>query len=155
MYKDPSNLVIRPETALKLQDAGIVAPSFFAYFQDQDLNYFVFLQTPFKTGLPAYTSGELIEIMPGAIGIDCDTYMAQSFGWAQITEAQYDSYTLAHLQTVKHALYHCGYYYQGKMIAYKETTTSAYRNLFSHGETEQEARAAMLLMLIQEHKFPV
>jgi hypothetical protein len=102
--------------------------------------------------LPAYTSGELADLLPASLKVDNHTYRATFNNWIQLNLEE-GGYPLAHLHTLKtEGSYMSGYYYDGTIIAFSKNDGGTYNNLLLSGDTEQEARANLLLMLIEEGK---
>jgi hypothetical protein len=146
------NFVTNVEMSLQLKAAGIQAASLYGYFKDDYESYQLRLQDAGQTGLAAYTSGELIELLPATLDVDTDTYKATMHHWIPLAIGEL-GYPYAHVQTIKaDGCYLCGYFFNKTMIAFTRTEDGKYKNLLLNGDTEQEARAELLLALISEGK---
>src|ERR1700748_221487 len=79
---DIENLVISISTAIILRHKGVIAPSYFSYYQTED-KYELFVSDPDNDTFVgfAYTMSELIALLPGALAVDEHTYLSGSSGW--------------------------------------------------------------------------
>lgn len=151
---DQQPIVIRLSAALALQEAGIMQPALFSYH-----TFRRYIQ-PRLTGkkrlaifAPAYTAAELLGLMPGALAVDENTWVAEERNWRHPTADEL-SYPCAQLKLVKTlgGSYTAAYYHHHRNIAFRKTTDGKPYNLLSGEENPADALATLLLALVEEGK---
>jgi hypothetical protein len=151
------NLVISPSTALALKAAGVNVSSCFGYYQSNGKARLK--QTTGRSGsfmAYAYTAAELLEILPGGLEVDKNTYVATLRNWVHLRGKELN-YPLAHLYAMKTpgASFLTGYYHHNRMIGFTRYEDGKVANLLCDGDSLAESLAGMILDLIRERKLPV
>jgi len=151
---EKQQIVISRDTALALKNAGIGQPSFFSYYTTGDT---MRLEQTENNGLPlvaaAYTATELLELLPGGLDIDENTWVAAERSWVHPTEDEL-SYPYAHLSIVKSlgGSYVVAYYHRSRNIAFRKTADGKAENLLFGEDNPAESLALMALALLEEGK---
>lgn len=149
---DQHPIFIRLSAAMALKEAGIFQPAFFSYY--------TFKKTiqPRLTGTkrsaifaPAYTAAELLGLLPGALAVDQNTWVAEERNWRHPTADEL-AYPYAQLKLTKTlgGSYIAAYYHHHRNIAFRKTTDGKVCNLFSGEENPADALAMLVLALVEE-----
>jgi len=142
------------DTALALKNAGIDRPSLFSYYGAGET---VRLELTADNASPhiaaAYTATELLDLLPGGLDIDKNTWVAAARGWEHLTKDQL-SYPYAHLSIVKSlgGSYVVAYYHNSRNIAYRKTADGKADNLLFDECHPAESLALVVLALLAEGK---
>jgi len=149
---EKEQLVIDLNTSLLLRGAGINAPAYFSYYAigedgdelrktGDDLNVFA----------AAYTMGELMEILPGAIEMDDRTFISDGGTFVQHDTSE-NTYRYAELTMVKTAggAFMTAYFYEKKVVGFRKTSDSEIDALTHVGNTPLKTLSQMALSL-SEH----
>jgi len=133
--------------------------SLFSYFKNKSDELFV-SETDLKLDSHfecyCYTFSELLNLLPGTLEVNKDTYKASTNTYEKIVFPEGTDYSFARLELLKSDEdpnsidYVARYAYEGKVIAFSQNQKGLYNNLIRFGTTEIEAMAAMLLALIEE-----
>lgn len=153
------NIVTSLETSKKLKNAGYSEKAIFSYFKDKHGEIYI-SETDFSEDehiVFAYTSSELIEILPNSLEISTETFVASPIKYINITEAEIEKYHCADLEMLRFSQngdteYTTKYAIQGRVIAFNRNLKGEYKNLICFGNNEVESRAKMILVLIEEEK---
>ena len=147
-----SDIVITIDLAHELRAAGVNQPALFGYFLDGQGNHHVYAQDENQSGLPAYTSNELLDLLPAMLEVNSEAYKANRNGWENI-QIEDGDYSYAHLHTVKTGGdYISCYYFESVQIAFSKDDEGKYNNLLISGDTPQESQGKLLLKLVEEGK---
>lgn len=155
-----NSIVTSIETSNKLKSAGYLKSGIFSYFKDKNENIYI-SETDFSKDVHiayAYTSSELIQILPSNLAINTETFVADSTKYTNVTEEEIEKYLWADLEMMKHtdsddtAQYITKYSIGGRVIAFNRNLKGEFKNLICFGENEAESRAKMILALIEEDK---
>ena len=152
MHQQP--IVIRLSAALALKEAGINQPAFFSYYTIRGS----IQARPTATKrpaifAPAYTAAELLGLLPGALAVDENTWVAEERNWRHPTADEL-TYPDAQLKLIKTlgGSYIAAYYHHHRNIAFRKTADGKACNLLFGEENPADALAMLVLGLVEEGK---
>lgn len=153
---DIKDIVTSFQTSLKLSTQGITEDTLFSYYKNaQGVVYAAITGSSMSTFIaPAYTSEELMLLLPIQLELNDKYYWVQENGFYDIIPDEYlaegNNGAELHLQIKNAAKAHyvLQYRHNGLLLAYKHSFDSKYIELTSEGDNDAEAKANMLIKLM-------
>ena len=151
---DPQPIVVRLPAALALKAAGIRQPALFSYYTfGRSVQARLTAAKRSAILAPAFTAGELMGLLPGALTVDENTWVAEELRWRHPTADEL-AYPFAQLRLTKTPgnSYIAAYFHHHRNIAFRMTADGKAVNLLFGEENPADALAMLLLALVEEGK---